>query len=147
MIRNENAPYGDELLIAVFAQLSPEERTFRVQSEAEVVEAFYKARESGQYDELFDNYTFHRDSFGVRSRQLSEGLETMQQSGLLGRMNPSLVKYSVSPAVTYRYRTFIKPRLEAKHPQVANKLRQLAAEVMRMITPQDQTEHVALRSS
>ena len=125
MINNENALFGDELLVSVFAQFPPDRRSFRLVSESAIVEAFYNARQHGGFEELLANYTFHTDAFGARSKQISEGLDTLQQSGLLGRMNPFLVNYTVQSAVDYRYRRFIEPKIRSC-PEMAVKIRELA---------------------
>src|SRR5438094_9653079 len=93
--------FGDELLVSVFAQFPPLS-SFRIVDENDVVAAFYKAKQSGEFDELFAKYPFDTDGLEPRSMALNEGLDSLQQSRLLGRMNPDLINYTISPAMKIR---------------------------------------------
>jgi len=112
---NRNALYGDELLVAVFASFKKDERKFRISNEGDIVNALYEAKRTGEFEPLFENYPFDVDGFEPTSKQLMEGLDTLQQSSILGRMNPYLVDYSVSDAVDNRYEKFIQTKVLAQN--------------------------------
>lgn len=117
---------GDELLVAVFGQFSPGS-TFRITDENDIVDAFYKAKDDDRFDTLFANYPFDEDGIEPSSRELSDGLRALQQTRLIGRMNPALVNYTISPALQISYERYIRPRLGAQEPllkELADAIRQ-----------------------
>jgi len=124
----DNFLYGDELLIAAFGQLAPRSR-FKVVDESEIVVAFYTARKQAQFAELFKNYPFDEDGLRPRSNALSEGLDSLQQSRLVGRMNPDLVDYTIDPAIRIRFENHVRPKLEGKDELLA----QFANEIVRLL--------------
>ena len=115
---------GDELLVSVFAQLPPRS-SFRIVDESDIVAAFYHANMSGQFNELFANYPFDLDGLEPASRNLSEALDSLQQARLLGRMNPDLIDYTISPAMQIRFEKFIKGKVVGKE----HKLKLLAQHI------------------
>jgi hypothetical protein len=108
---------GDELLVTVFAQF-PEKSTFRVADESDIVGAFFKAKQTGRFKHFFRNYAFDTDGTEPTSRSLSEALDSLQQSRLLGRMNPDLVDYSISPALKIRFERFLRDKVAGKESLV-----------------------------
>jgi hypothetical protein len=117
---------GDELLVSVFAQL-PLRSSFRIVDESDIVTAFYQARQSGSFDELFVNYPFDTDGIEPASRNLTEALDSLQQARLLGRMNPDLIDYTISPALKIRFEKFVKPKVagqEEKLNSLAEKIKE-----------------------
>lgn len=105
--------YGDELLVAAFGQLKPKS-SFRIADESDVVNAFYQAREKKKFAIFFKNYAFDTDGLKPISPAISEGLDTLQQSRLVGRMNPDLVDYTIDPALKTRYEQSVKKKLAGK---------------------------------
>lgn len=101
---------GDELLVAVFARFGHDK--FKIADECEIIQAFYKAKNDGDFDELFQNYPFDNDGLEPTCRELSEAINALQQARLLGRMNPDLVNYTISPALINSFEKYIKPRLD-----------------------------------
>ncbi len=117
---------GDELLVAVFGQFPPGS-TFRITDENDIVDAFYKARANAKFEPLFANYPFDEDGIEPSSRELSDGLRALQQTRLLGRMNPALVNYTISPALQLSYSKYVQPRLHGQEPllkELADGIRQ-----------------------
>ncbi len=127
-MNTERFLYGDELLIAAFGQTQPRSR-FKVVDESEIVFAFYSVRKSGRFSELFENYPFDEDGLKPRSSALSEGLDSLQQSRLVGRMNPDLVDYTIDPALKIRFENHVKPKLVGKDEL----LRQFSDEIVRLL--------------
>jgi hypothetical protein len=124
--------YGDELLIAAFGELPPRSR-FKVVEESEIVVAFYSARQKPQFAEFFTNYPFDEDSLKPRSAAISEGLDSLQQSRLVGRMNPDLVDYTIDPAMRIRFENHVKPKLKGKEELLA----QFASEIVSRLKIKD----------
>jgi len=116
------ALYGDELLNAIFAHFS--EQRFRI-TESRLVAVLYRALSKPEYKQFQQNYPFDTDGMEPRSKALSDAFDSLQQSRLVGRMNPDLVQYDITPAVKVRYDRFIRPKIATRE----KKLRQLAAEV------------------
>jgi hypothetical protein len=116
---------GDELLVAVFGQFPPGS-SFRITDENDIVDAFYHARQDRRYMHLFANYPFDEDGVEPSSRELSDGLRALQQTRLLGRMNPALINYTISPALKISYDRYIRPRLQGQEQilkELANAIR------------------------
>lgn len=107
-----NLLYGNEILIAAFGQFPRSH--FRVVDENEIVCAFYKLARKPKFRDFFHNYVFDEDGLTPRSEALSEGLDTLQQSRLVGRMNPALVDYTIDPALEIRFKRHVKPKLQGK---------------------------------
>ena len=101
--------YGDELLVCVFAQFP--NATFQINDDSDVARAFFKAKSTGRYDALFNGCTFDRDGIDCSSRTISTALDSLQQARLLGRMNPDLVRYTISPAMALRYKRYVQPKI------------------------------------
>lgn len=121
---NNEKLYGDELLVAAFGQFKPRSR-FRIVDESDVVCAFYQAGENPAFRDLFENYPFDIDGLKPRSGAISEGLDSLQQSRLIGRMNPDLIDYSIDPALKVRFEKHVKPKLQGKE----DLLKQLSEEI------------------
>ena len=117
MIKNHDALYGDELLVAAFAQLEPNS-TFKVADTSDIVRAFYEVKNARDWSDLFVNYPFDTDGIEPRSIELTEAIEALQQARLLGRRNPDLVHYTVSPAMKSSYERFIKTKVGDQEPLV-----------------------------
>jgi hypothetical protein len=130
---NTKSLYGDELLVAAFGQFPPRSR-FKIVDESDVVSAFYRASELPEFAELFNNYPFDLDGLEPRSSAISEGLDSLQQSRLLGRMNPDLIDYTIDPALQVRYERYVKPKLAGKEAQV-QKLGEKINEYLHIIEP------------
>jgi len=113
MIKNQNALYGDELLVAAFAHLKPNS-TFKVVDTSDIVRAFYQVRNADDWSDLFVNYPFDTDGIEPRSVEMTEAIQALQQARLLGRKNPDLVDYSVAPGMRLSYDRFVKPKLGNK---------------------------------
>ncbi len=127
-MKTEKFLYGDELFVAAFSQL-PERSRFKIVDESEIVIAFYKARNNPQFAEFFHNYPFDEDGLTPRSSAISEGLDSLQQSRLVGRMNPDLVDYTIDAAVKVRFENNVKRKLRGK----ANLLKEFAGEIKRLL--------------
>jgi hypothetical protein len=123
--------YGSELPVAVFAHFT--RRHFKISDPTEIVAAFYRARKTNRFNVFFSNYHFDEDGVDPRCESLSRGLQTLQGTMLLGRMNPYLVKYSISPKVKDDYEESLRSKVTNK-----SKLRQLAKYVQRQL---DSSEH------
>jgi hypothetical protein len=123
-ISAQNTLIGDELLVSVFAQLPPRS-TFRIVDESDIVNAFYDAVKTGRFEKLFENYPFDLDGLEPSSRALSEGLDSLQQARLLGRMNPDLVNYSLSPAIKLRYEKFTKSKVAGLEDELSELARHI----------------------
>lgn len=118
--------FGDELLVSVFAQFEPRS-TFRIRDESEVVTAFFALRDDPKFKDLFANYPFDTDGLEPSSRVLSEAIDALQQARLLGRMNPDLINYTISPGMKIRYEKFIKPKVADEEQQ--QRIREMADEI------------------
>lgn len=118
--------YGDELLVAVFKHFG-QPSSFRISSEDQLIEAFYNAKQkaNGEFDELFANYPFDIDGLAPKCSNLYEGVDSLQQSRLLRRMNPDLVDYTISEAIEARYK-YIEPKINSG---LKNKVQKLASTV------------------
>jgi hypothetical protein len=138
MIKDHKALYGDELLVAAFAQLG-DGATFKVVDTSDIVRAFYEIKSQGNWSNLFINYPFDTDGIEPRSIEMTEGIEALQQTRLLGRQNPDLVKYTVSPAVRVSYERFIKPKLRGKEPLVRRLAERLRTQLHVSIEPSNVT--------
>ena len=109
--------YGDELLVAALSRAKPDS-TFKVQSEARIVQALHKLSKVPKLRPLFKNYAFDTDGLTPRSTEVSEGIESLHQSRLLKRQNPDLIEYTVSSDIADRYERFVKRKLIGKEKLV-----------------------------
>jgi hypothetical protein len=114
---NQTALYGDELLVAALSQAKPRS-TFKVKSEARIVQALYKISRNPELTPLFKNYTFDTDGLIPRSMEVSEGIQSLQQSRLLKRQNPDLVEYTISSAIKDRFDRFVKQKVVGSEKQI-----------------------------
>ena len=105
--------FGDELLSAVFANFSQEKQKFKT-TESELMEIFYRLLKNPAYRAFASQYPFDSDGPDPKSKALSDAFASLQQSRLVGRLNPDLVVYHISPALTKRYTKFIEPKLDRK---------------------------------
>ena len=105
------------MLVSVFAQFQPGS-TFHIDDESEIVNAFFRARETGKYARLFVNYPFDADGVEPRCRALSDAISALQQARLLGRWNPDLVDYKIWPALKSSYDRFVEPKLGRAKPLI-----------------------------
>lgn len=129
----ESQLYGDKLLVSVFAKFIGNK--FSIQDESEIINAFYEASISGKYDALFVNYSFDVKGLYVRSINIEEAIDSMQQTRLLGRSNPDLKKYEIHSPVKLRYEKFIKNKLDAQSIAL---LDQLSEEIKEKLNIQNQ---------
>jgi hypothetical protein len=127
-MNTEDFLYGDELLIAAFGTLVPKSR-FKVVDESEIVVAFFTVKQEPKFAEFFRNYPFDLDGLKPRSSALSEGLDSLQQSRLVGRMNPDLVDYTIDPAIKIRFENHVKPKLPGKDEL----LKEFASAIVRLL--------------
>ncbi|HWY31473.1 MAG TPA: hypothetical protein VNX46_11990, partial [Candidatus Acidoferrum sp.] len=51
------------------------------------------------------------DGIDPRSKALSDAFDSLQQSRLIGRLNPDLVVYSINEALMLRYKKYIAPKI------------------------------------
>lgn len=116
--------FGDELLSAVFANFSKAGQTFKA-TEGKLMLIFHHLFQRREFRPLALGYPFDTDGFEPRSKALSDAFESLQQSRMIGRMNPDLVEYRISDALHVRYQKFIEPKLKTKKTLV----RKLAQEV------------------
>ena len=116
--------FGDELLNAVFANFKPSSQRFKI-TESKLISVFYEVLRRPEYRPLGQNYPFDSDGMEPRSKAVSDAFDSLQQSRLIGRMNPDLVIYSISDALRVRYEKFIRPKIRAKESLI----KKLAAEV------------------
>ncbi|MHB1768033.1 MAG: hypothetical protein ACYCUV_09315 [Phycisphaerae bacterium] len=116
--------FGDELLSAVFANFSKEKQGFRT-TESELMDIFYGLLNKSAYKVLARQYPFDSDGPEPKSKALSDAFASLQQSRLIGRLNPDLVVYKISPALAVRYARFIEPKLNRNK----NLIRKFAKEV------------------
>lgn len=101
--------YGSELLVAVFAHF--ENTDFRASDPSAIVDAFFEAKKSGLFDQFFANYLFDETGIDASCVALSRGIRTLQGSGLLGRLNPYLVKYRISPELRADYEESVRAKV------------------------------------
>ena len=120
--------FGDELLSAVFANFSKAGQTFKA-TEGKLMLIFHELFQRKEFRPLAQGYPFDPDGFEPRSKALSDAFESLQQSRMIGRMNPDLVEYKISDALHVRYQKFIEPKLKAKRQLV----QKLAHEVERKL--------------
>ena len=120
-VAEPSALCGDELLVAIFGQFKPGS-TFRINDENSIIDALYRAKHNGAYDSFFENYPFDEDGVEPRSSELSDALHALQQTRLLGRMNPALVRYTISPALRLSYERYVRQRVADEE----DKLKELA---------------------
>lgn len=107
---------GDELLVAVFAQFPQKE--FRVQDDDAIVRALYRAKKTGRFNKFFRHYAFDVDGLTPSSRAISQALGFLHQTRLMGRMNPDLVRYSISESLGIRYEQYIKPKIAGNESEL-----------------------------
>jgi hypothetical protein len=128
MIKDYNALYGSELLVAAFAQLGPEPR-FEVDDTSDIVTALYRIKTTDNWGNLFTNYPFDTDGIEPRSVAITEAIDALQQARLLGRQNPDLISYSVSPGVHISYDRFVKQKVGEDEPLVKKLAERLKTEL------------------
>jgi len=104
--------FGNELLVCVFGQFPGGK--FKAKDDSVVVRAFYNARQKSEFANFFTGCTFDKDGVERTSRTISTALDSLQQSRLLGRMNPDLVLYTISPAMKLRYEMYVKRKVARK---------------------------------
>jgi hypothetical protein len=109
--------YGDDLLSAVFANFSKPQLKFKT-TESKLMSIFYRLLAKPEFRTLAKIYPFDPDGPEPRSKALSDAFESLQQSRLIGRMNPDLVIYETSEALQRRYKKFIEPKLSGKRALV-----------------------------
>ena len=139
MIKDYDALYGSELLVAAFAQLGPEPR-FRISDTSDIVTALYRIKNSGDWGNLFANYAFDTDGIEPRSGALADAIDALQQARILGRQNPDLVDYTVSRGVQINYDQFVKQKVGQSEGLVKELAQRLKAEVNIQDTPPDAEE-------
>ena len=122
--------FGDELIVAVFAQVPPGS-TFKLEDESELITAFYSASRNAEYSPLFANYPFDTDGIAPYCRALADGFSSLQQSRMLSRQNPDLVEYTVSDEFKIRYDMFILPKISG----LVELVKKLAREVNDCLMP------------
>ena len=105
--------FGDEFLSAVFANFSDRKLKFRT-TESELMEIFHGLLKNRAYRAFAGQYPFDSDGPEPKSKALSDAFASLQQSRLVGRLNPDLVVYHISPALMVRYKKFIEPKLSRK---------------------------------
>ena len=122
MNKDELTLYGDQLLVSVLAQF--EGYSFKIRNESEIIKAFYDADRTGNFKQLFKNYTFDVDGVEIKSSVLEEAIDSLQQTRLLGRDNPDLKEYRIRFAVRIRYDKFIKDNINR---DTENKIKELSS--------------------
>ncbi len=127
-MRTHSQLFGDDLLSAVFANFSKTRLKFRT-TESSLMSLFYRLLSKPKYKPLAAAYPFDPDGPEPRSKALSDAFESLQQSRLIGRMNPDLVIYEVSEALRLRYDKFIKPRLNGLQALVEKLAREVEEEL------------------
>jgi hypothetical protein len=105
--------FGDDLLSAVFANFSRPKLKFKT-TESDLMALFYRLLGRAEFKSLAKHYPFDPDGPEPRSKALADAFDSLQQSRLIGRMNPDLVIYEVSDALPLRYQKFIEPKLAGK---------------------------------
>ena len=128
MIKDYNALYGSELLVAAFAQLGPETR-FKVNDTSDIVTALYRIKTTDDWGNLFTNYPFDTDGIEPRSVAIMEAIDALQQARLLGRRNPDLIDYRVSPGVQISYDRFVRQKVGENEALVKKLAERLKAEL------------------
>ncbi|MBN2353681.1 MAG: hypothetical protein JXD23_14000 [Spirochaetales bacterium] len=123
-MRQEGILFGDALLVAVFAQFP--NATFKINDESDIVEAFFKAKQTGKFSSLFTNYAFDSDGISPHSIAIEEGIYSLQQARLIGRDNPDLKEYKIKKPLKIRFDNFIKPNLPA---EMEKNIEQLSEEI------------------
>jgi hypothetical protein len=109
--------FGDELLSAVFANFSQPRLKFKT-TESNLMSIFYRLLGKTEFKSLAKEYPFDPDGPEPRSKALADAFESLQQSRLIGRMNPDLVIYEVSEALHVRYKKFIARKLNGREKLV-----------------------------
>lgn len=120
--------FGDELLSAVFANFSQPRLKFKT-TESKLMDVFYRLLCKPKFKTLAKQYPFDTDGPCPRSKSLADAFESLQQSRLIGRMNPDLVIYEVSDAVIVRYSKFIEPKLNRKKTLIKELATQVESEL------------------
>src|SRR5690242_3402117 len=128
MIKDYNALYGGELLIAAFAQMPPETH-FKVTDTSDIVNALYRIKAAGNWGTLFTNYPFDTDGIEPCSVAITEAVDALQQARLLGRRNPDLVDYRISPGVKISYNRFVRDKVGEDEQLVKRLAERLKAEL------------------
>jgi hypothetical protein len=103
--------FGDELLSAVFANF--DKKGFRT-TQAKLTTIFHDLLVRPEFKTFAGQYPFDTDGPEPRSKALSDALDSLQQSRLVGRMNPDLVLYQITDALHARYVKYIEPKLKRK---------------------------------
>ncbi len=139
MIKDYNALYGSELLVAAFAQLGPEPR-FKVNDTSDIVTALYRIKTTDDWGNLFTNYAFDTDGIEPRSVAIMEAIDALQQARLLGRRNPDLIDYRVSPGIQISYDRFVRQKVGENEALVKKLAERLKAELQIQDTASDAEE-------
>lgn len=124
-MENASQLIGDELLVSVFAQFD-EGSTFTITDTGDIITAFYHAKKTKGYNELYKNYAFDHDRVFPSSAELDDAISVTMRTQLLGRMNPALKEYHISRGMKIRYNDFIKPKLKKT---TITKIEKLANEI------------------
>jgi len=139
VIKDYNALYGSELLVAAFAQLGPEPR-FKVNDTSDIVTALYRIKTTDDWGNLFTNYAFDTDGIEPRSVAIMEAIDALQQARLLGRRNPDLIDYRVSPGIQISYDRFVRQKVGENEALVKKLAERLKAELQIQDTASDAEE-------
>ena len=100
-----------DLLIAVLANLPSQE--FRIFDPSDIVNALYRVSKNPRFTEAFSACIFDEDGIDPECRDLTLGLDMLQQSAMLGRLNPYLTNYKVSDALVRLYRRSLSGAMDA----------------------------------
>ena len=100
--------FGDQLLNAVFANF--EVMKFKT-TESELMSIFFEMLSKPKFRPLAAQYPFDLDGPEPKSKALADAFDSLQQSRLIGRLNPDLVVYEIKEAMSLRYKKFIKRKL------------------------------------
>ncbi len=62
----------------------------------EIVKQLYRAKQSGKYDQLLEEFSFFDNGIFVYSKQVEDGISQMQLSGLISKKNPRFAEIMIN---------------------------------------------------
>lgn len=118
-------PKGDELLISVFNYF-PKEKPISFYDETNIMSTLFEFSFKPKYKDFFENYQFDEDGVYPYSFEIADSLNSLHQTMLLGKLNPSFTKHQLSKGIEIRYEKYVKPKYSDEQIEA---IKQLAKEL------------------
>jgi hypothetical protein len=120
---------ASSLLVGILQHLPTTQ--IRLRTENQLIESIYQATKDNQ-STLVDEWWFDESGAEITSSDLQEAITRLQQAGLLGRDNPTLINYQVKPSLEMFYKKHVKPQLSQEEEQMLQKLSKATSEYLNL---------------